>query len=497
MKTRKTGIFLVAVLLILTLASCDMINDFIKKNMREIPVIEVYNSNLEKTYKLAPNDTLFVKVQGLTASQMYSVECLDPEGKRITMLTAQADESGTITPSPLWYDIGFKKVETPTGSGIFKPVLANESELGLTAFNIRVKSLSEGGKTNLALPFFIVYNAKMQRPAPIVMAGQGTGDTFNLENAFSVGDELDIKVANLKDLPTQLPAATTARVYIVPFKGTTYTDGELIEHAVIYEDFIVDDLTEGVKFSGWDTSWSAGIPGSAMSNSFSVILDVNNNGYYDITKEGAPDFYLDGIDGNGVAGFIVKSGVVPADYLKANIASGGVFRWIESPAGSGTWTYDYDYRDQFRRDTYDTRYGYDWQYWGYGIKAIWNPYINWTGTPPGPNSVSLYYGTYVDLYVVDGNPGTAGAGTDIDAASNWTPQRITLPVQSSCYNGCGQQTIWRGPFSATVDGDYSIVVDVDRSTTYTDNDILDIVDYTGADRAAGGFSIGATSFPLP
>lgn len=65
MNKKRTGALFIAVLLVLLLGSCDMINDFIASRTRNIALIQIYNSNHEKTNKLQPNDTLYVEVQGL------------------------------------------------------------------------------------------------------------------------------------------------------------------------------------------------------------------------------------------------------------------------------------------------------------------------------------------------------------------------------------------------------------------------------------------------
>ena len=153
----------------------------------------------------------------------------------------------------------------------------------------------------------------------------------------------------------------------------------------------------------------------------------------------------------------------------------------------------------------DTRYAWDWQYGGYGVKATWNPYINYGySSTTGVNTASIYYGTYVDLYIIDsqvslGNSKYPQDGA-ITASTKWGWTKITLPVQYSCYNGCGQQTIWRADGDADEAngglklGNYDVVVDIDRSGTFTKGDIIDdqpqnaTSPYT-TPRTDGGFSV--------
>ncbi len=463
---------------VLVFASCDMINSFIASRTRNIAVIQIYNSNKEKTNRLQPNDTLFVEIQGLAANGYYKVECLDPNGQTITEMTAQADENGVISPSPLWYDIGFKK--DPLTNKPVLPSYEERAEIALHAFNIHVVSLNPSqtplSMTDFKLPFFVVFDTTLERQQPIVMAGKRVNGEFVLENSFEPGQALWVKVANMTDIPPQVPASTTARVYVVAYKGDAYEDGETIPGVVLFQDCTLAQLTgvDGVQITESDLvgngSWST-IPAWARGKPFSVIVDVNNNGAYDIKKEGTESYFLDGIDGNMVPGFVVK-GPQTVDYIPANIASGGIYHY-----NYATWAYEYDYG-------LDTRYAWDWQYGGYGVKATWNPYINWGyGSTQGVNTASIYYGTYVDLYIID-SQARVGSGKypengDITASSKWGWTKITLPVQYSCYNGCGQQTIWRADGDADETngglklGNYDVVVDVDRSGTFTKGDIID------------------------
>jgi len=491
MKTRKTGIFLVAVLLILTLASCDMINNFIKGRMRDIPVINIYNSNLEKTTKLLPNDTLFVEVGGLKPLDVYDVKCQDVKGNTIAQLTTQADENGMIAPSPLWYDIGFKR-DTITGL----PVLASNADLTVAAFNINVRNADTSvTSTNLTLPFSIFYNKNVARPQPIVMA---VNDALELENSFEATEELWVKVLNFTDTDPLPPGQDHATVHLVPFKGTAYLDGDAIFPSYLSQEFTAQELKDGVQITGTDAQsgvWANGIPSTAQGKAFSIILDCDNNDRYDVRKDGMSDYYLDAIDGNMAPGFVV---VAPnnALYIPANIASGGIYTWDYS-----TWTYDYDYRDKFEIEGLDTRYAWDWQFGGYGVKATWNPYISWSpGTSTSPTGTpSIYYGTYVDIYIID-HATSYPNGDDIVSSLKWGIDHLTMPVQYSCYNGCGQQTIWRADGDAVESngglkvGNYDVVVDVNRDGKYSDGDIIDnlakdAVSPWTTPRAAGGFEV--------
>lgn len=499
MKKQRIPALSLTLLTILLLASCDMINDFIADRTRNIAVIQIYNSNFVKTNKLQPNDTLYVEVQGLAPGGFYQVECLDPKDKVITMMTAEADENGVIAPTPLWYDVGFKKEYIDVGGGVYqwKAALPTGSELGIRAFNIHVVSLDDTDKslamTDFKLPFFVVFNTDLKRPQPIVMAGRMIGTDFFLENSFGAGEALYIKTENLDELPTPAPASGKAAVYIVPFAPGHYEDGYRIDSNFVVKQLVdVDDLKAGVEIDAdpeaWfddvnvNTTWSP-IPDDAKGHAFSVFVDVNDNGIYEVKKDGTDDYYLDGIDGNGVAGFIVKDDdPAPAvDYIPANIASGGMtwgHAWFEG------WP-DYDYRDQFHADGYDTQYGWDWQFSGYGVKALWNPYID-KNIDDEPNSDSiLYYGRYVDLYIVLASDMDL-SGTNTLVAAPGT-RKLTLPVQYACTNGANQQTIWRAPM---VVGKYCVVVDLDRDEHISKGDIIDNLHENGSAWTDGGNPVG-------
>jgi len=496
MKKHRISAILLVLFTVMALASCDMINNLIASRMRNIAVIQIYNSNHEKTNKLQPNDTLYVEVQGLAPLGYYNIEALDPSNNVITMLTAQADENGVIAPTPLWYDVGFKKVTDSDGN--IKAVLPTDSELGLNAFNIHVVSLDDSAKaltmTDFKLPFFVVFKTDISRPQPIVMAGKmatvDSASEFVLENAYDSGEELWIKVANLETLlESDDPETTDMSVYIVPFDAGHYEDSYLLtSNFVARQIFTVKQLRDGVKFSAASEAWSGiggwdPIPLAARGKSFSVFLDVDNNGIYDILKDGTDDFYLDGLDGNGVPGFIVKQ-VDPdptVDYVPANIASGGVtwgHYWFED------WP-DHDYRDNFYADGYDTKYGYDWQFGGYGVKALWNPYID-KDIDHDPNTANtLYYGRYVYVYIVKTTELDLTVPTDPLIPATGT-QRMYMPVQYACNNGANLQTIWRAPM---IVGDYCVVVDIDLDGKISKGDLVDNIDEDGANRPAGGFSV--------
>ncbi len=478
MKKNKILAFLLVLFTVITLSSCDMINNFIASRTRNIAVIQVFNSSRVETKYFQPNDTMYVQVQGLKAGGLYQIECLDPDGKIITMMTAVADADGVIAPNPLWYDVGFKKVFN-TNLGRWVASLPSDAELGLKAFNIRVHDVeATNDVTDFKLPFFVVFNTNIARPKPIVMAGRMVSGTFVVENSFKAGDGLYVQVANLTSLPTPAPASGKVMVYVIPFDASYYKDGDPINNYVVKQEATVAELTAGFQITANSETWVGGaawttIPAFAKGRAFSVIVDVNEDGIYEEKKEGTTDYYLDGIDGNGVAGFIVEKDPVvipPANkkYIPANIASGGIswtHAWFEN------WP-DYDYRDVFNADGSGTQYGWDWQYGGYGVKAIWNPYLSQDPQVPNSDATSLYYGKYVDVYIVKASDVDLTGGTAIVPVTG--TYKMTMPVQYACTNGAAQQTIWRASYYELMTvGSYCVVVDVDQNGKISDGDLVD------------------------
>jgi hypothetical protein len=565
MKVKHIAMLAIVLIAAVLFASCDMISEFIESQTRPIPLIETYNSNLEKTRKMMPNDTLYVQVQGLAKDQMYRVECLDPSFDLITMFVAQSDENGIIGIRPLWYDIGFR---TDENGNLSLPA----GELGLRSFYIRVVDADEGtseanesrsvqgnavGKTDFRLPFFFVsLNENLQRPKPIVLAGKQYEGAFAMENAFFT-EEFDVGPANYQsylnlfdpditdeeDLLEGTPLTNElfinvenmtplfeggengpVRVYILPFTGDPYQDGEQIaQNAYFYKDFTVQELKDAAEGAiasreAGEESEAAGvlmpwpeeppentvdvdavvnqekIPKWAEEKAFSVFLDMMDGpaGYYNIMQQGFDSFYLDSIDGNGVAGFIVKKPpIIEPDIVSMDLASGGVFGGRYEPTtytwGSYNYTYHrwvptYDYRDKFIASGNDTRYSsHSGIFWGRGVKVIWNPYstpAGWQAT--GHTMPSSFWGRYVDVYIV---PADHSLDTDEPIVSAPGTYKCTLPVQYGCSNGYWQQTIWRAPMTV---GDYMLIVDMDRSGTITDSDLVDNV---RDDSGPGGFSV--------
>jgi hypothetical protein len=474
-----------------------MISKYITDHTRKIAVIQIFNAEREETKYFNPNDTMYVQVEGLSANKQYKVDCVSsPDGQVITTLTAQADADGVIAASPIWYEVGFTNVFNATlGRWVAR---LPPADLGLKAFYIRVQDAEAADTlTDFKLPFYVVFGTRGARPKPIINAGRMVASEFVIENAFDIGDELYVRADNLELLPDPAPASGKVTIFVVPFDGGYYKNGDQINNVVARQDVLIADLATGVHLTATTpagfpdiggASWST-IPTGAAGHSFSVIVDVNGNGIFDVKKSGTTDYYLDGIDGNGAAGFIVKMPPIPPlgpkDYIPANIASGGL-SWLH--AWFENWP-DYDYRDTFNADGSGTQYGWDWQYGGYGVKALWNPYLSHDPQVPNSATADLYYGKTVDVYIVN------ATALDLTGATLLAPvtgtYKMTMPVQYACTNGAAQQTIWRASYDSPMAvGNYCVVVDVDRDGYISDGDLVDNLHKTESTPSDGvGFKV--------
>jgi len=560
MNAKRIVFILSAVLLIFAMTSCDMVTDFIQSRTRPLPVIEIFNGNLEKTLKMVPNDTLFVQVHGLAPDTEHTVQVLDPVDKVITESVMYSDADGKIGLTPLWYDIGFK-IDRETSR-----VYLDTADLSVRAFYIRVadnnqESRAVTGDTDFRLPFFFVNtNDYMDRAQPIVMAGKqvnpgdGDGDEFVLENVFysdqqvlgdiDYGVDLDdnpivpgdyekftnklfVKIDNLEPVD-DIGGKEDDEVYIwvLPSKSEAFADREqFANNAYFYQKFHVSDFSAGgyveilpvtepttapINVDAADSAdKQALIPEWAEERSYSVIADVENQGQfgiYEILKADNTSYYLDGVDGNGVPGFIVRKTTIPADPPAAvnhiQLASNGYYEGFQTTNWGYTYTEhwkirDNAYVDEFKQNGSDTKWVYTSGYGSErGVKVSWNPYTYkgypsyypYYSTGGDGTLLSAYVGQSVDVYVVDNAAGMAFTLNEVIPAEHVVSRR-RLPVQFSCWNGAGMQTIWRAPYGADKIGkSYIVVVDLDKDGKISDGDLVDDV-RKDEQTDKGGFSI--------
>ena len=308
--------------------------------IRDLPVdkpITLLNGNMQETKQFDMLDTLYVQLAGLSVNQMYTVQALDPSGQLISTLSLLADENGVIPPAALWYDVGLRK--TAAGATTSQPDTGGT--LSVQAFNIHVTG-NDG--TDYTEPFYIVYsnNNVGQQPRPVVWATSSATRDAGFENAFEESGTTDNLGAagktkvylEARHLPAAVNgAATTAvDVYILPAKGAgdVWNDGDTLgdKYVILQLGVAVADDGSGAKeFANPVLIWDLDNPLTPLinptenNNSYDIVVDVNRNGVFDLgddlNGDGVTDHYVDGIDGQGVIGFIVTN--TPANDFFATV----------------------------------------------------------------------------------------------------------------------------------------------------------------------------------
>lgn len=303
--------------------------------VRELPtekVITIYNSNLEETNKMGMLDTLYVQIAGLKPNELHTIEALDPDNNPIIQMTVMSDEDGVIPPSALWYDVGLRKDNNKPNIG---------GSLSLNAFYIHVT----GTDTDYKEPFYIVYSTKNvgEQPKPVVFAtysGASYSNKWGVENAFDETGTTDasgntgktkVYVTATNITPSKV-GANGVDIYVVPSKGggNLWGNGEALTDKFVVRKLDVgvsDDGTTGYKKLNPTLVWNLGNPTTPLinpsenNNAYDIIIDVNQNGVFDLSEDVNSDGkiyrYIDGIDGQGVVGFIVAN--TPANEFFVNI----------------------------------------------------------------------------------------------------------------------------------------------------------------------------------
>ena len=301
---------------------------------RDIPaeqLITIYDSNLKETNKLAPLETMYVKIAGLAPNQMHKIEILDPNKKVVSEAEVRSNQEGVIEPMPIWYDIGLEKQK----DGNFS---ITKDDLAIKAFYVRVKSL-ENDDTDFEQNFFLAIKKPSNQDdlgkKPIITSvsvEDGNISHAKIENTFfeTGSKEPDGSDSNLTKVyvkAEQLPYkyyengqkknVENVDIYVVPFSGIQFKDGmDLEEVAVTSRKDVATDDNETYRTLKptliWDLNRGPQLinPGDS-NNAYSIIIDVNQNGKLDIGEDldgdGKYDVYTDAIDGQGAAGFIVMN----------------------------------------------------------------------------------------------------------------------------------------------------------------------------------------------
>lgn len=312
---------------------------------RPIPtsqIITLYNSDLREVKKLSPMDTLYVEVAGLAENNYYAVTVEDPDGNVISTIETATDADGVINATPLWYDVGLKK---PDATHPY-PYLAKTSELSLSAFTIRVKSLPPNeGKTDFHQDlFFITTDFTIDsKPKPVITACFKFDETDACypENAFEETDsrapdgspsaKTTVYVQG-EQIPWKADGkeVTQVDIYIMPFDGNVIDNGEILDSGLpSQKNVAVTSSAQGTTkvlppTPVWDLNQDELRNPGPDNSTFRVVVDVNRNGMFDsgvdLNDDGITDEYVDGIDGNSVPGFIVQN--TPANDLSITIKNG-------------------------------------------------------------------------------------------------------------------------------------------------------------------------------
>ncbi|MDD5712266.1 MAG: hypothetical protein PHY31_05835 [Smithellaceae bacterium] len=329
---KKIVPWLLALLVALFLMACS------KRDLTS-NLITLYNSNLEKTMQFSPLDTMFVQLEGLGPDKYYTVEVLDPNNQRITKMVAKTDGEGKIGVTPLWYDVGLKKA----GVGHPQPYVDTSAGLEVRAFNIHV--VSDDGETDFKQPFYIFYNTSDvgNQPQPIVSSCDASGNIVNAFEETGSKEADGVTVSALTKVyvkAERIPLAIDGTpvnfvdVYVLPFNGDILADGTSLTSDAITQIMHQSVSADPGNSSNtkkldpvllWDMNATPQLINPTDRNStYRIVLDVNRNGKYDkgydVNSDGLTDKYIDGVDGNGVVGFIVQN--TPANDVFVQIKDG-------------------------------------------------------------------------------------------------------------------------------------------------------------------------------
>jgi hypothetical protein len=329
-------------------------------------LITIYDSNLKETNKIAPLETMYVKIGGIAPNQLHRIEILDPNGKLISFAEVKSDENGVIGPMPIWYDVG---VERKKLNGKWKYSIVSDN-LSIKAFYVRVKSL-ENKDTNFKQNFFLLLkkpNNPNEMPKPVVSAV--SVEDGNISNAtitntfFETGsknpDGSDSNLTKVYVKADRLPYKTkvgdeyktydSVDIYVVPFTGGVFENGTDLEEIAITsrKDVKVDDNQTFRTLKPtliWNLNRDPKLinPGDS-NNAYSIIIDTNKNGKFDVGEDldgnGQYDKYIDGIDGQGVAGFIVMNTEAnELNYFVSNSSKEKQNSIFEKESGDKTYLY--------------------------------------------------------------------------------------------------------------------------------------------------------------
>lgn len=345
----KSTTFFRIIFLFIVLSSIGLVGCFTlpERDIEGEKLISLYNSRMEETQRLSPLETLHVQVAGLAENEYHSLTVVSPDSTVISKVEAKSNEYGVIEITPLWYDVGLKNPDNTHSS----PWVDKTTSLVINTFYVKVKSL-ENDNTNFQQEMFIVYGTSdiEAKPRPVVTAcyipnGDAvSADNCHLENAFEETGSRDADgTLNAKtrvwvqahSIPFRIAGTTTevetVDVYILPYTGITLEEGDdLTENFVVRKQdvaVVLGDDSRTKKLEPvllWDLNSQTLINPGEGNSAFRVVLDVNQDGVFDIgldvDGDNVTDQYIDGVDGNSIAGFVVQN--TPANDLIYSIRDG-------------------------------------------------------------------------------------------------------------------------------------------------------------------------------
>ena len=209
-----------------------------EKKLPAEQLITIYDSNLKETNKLAPLETMYVKIAGLAPKELHRIEILDPNQKVVSEAEVFSNEEGVIEAMPIWYDIGLEKQDDGNYT-------ITKQDLDLKAFYVRVKSLNNSD-TDFKQNFFLLLKKPDdpdKMPKSVVSAvsvEDGNISHAKITNTFfeTGSKEPDGSDSNLTKVyvkAEQLPYkyyengqkknVENVDIYVVPFSGIQFKDG--------------------------------------------------------------------------------------------------------------------------------------------------------------------------------------------------------------------------------------------------------------------------------
>jgi len=342
-------------------------------------LITIFNSDLQKTNKLKPLDTMYVQVAGLKPNAKHEIDILDSDKNLITTTQVYTDDDGMVQPTPVWYDVGLKKPDATHNK--FYVDSTTQDGVVMKSFYIEVKDMyNNGNDTDFHQAFFYILkkndtveevtNTKTQETVnitnymrPKIYAASNRGE---MENAFEEqnskymdGTLSDLTSVYLKveGLPKKIFNSGTSSdadvtdidIYVIPFDKDGNATTDLETNKIVKITKTRDQLLQGdanlvaMDINGTTKIWDINVTNpNNENNSYTIVLDIDRDGKYtqgvDISGDNIFDVFVDGVDGLHTAGFIVKNTPAndPLPFKLTDSDDNQIKSIPENPNGDGT-----------------------------------------------------------------------------------------------------------------------------------------------------------------